>query len=109
MKLLFKVYYVSASIPTSLSIANVGLDNELNCTEGRNLMIRCSAVGGDPAPDVKLLISEYVVTVAKQSVQFILSSVNRSYDGQHVTCLAGYEDIFYYPLKESARIYLKCE
>lgn len=92
-----------------MSIENVGLDKYLNGIEGHNLMIRCSAVGGDPAPDVKLLISESPVKTAKQSVQYTLSSVNRSYDGQNVTCLAGYEDISYYPFNDSARIFLKCE
>lgn len=103
------ITYVSANTPTSVFIENVGLEKNLNGIEGRNLTIRCSAVGGDPAPDVKLLISESVVTVAKSSVQYTLSSVNRSYDGQNITCLAGYDEIPYYPLNDSARIYLKCE
>lgn len=90
-------------------IENVGLDKYLDGIEGHNLMIRCSAEGGDPAPNVKLLISESFVKTAKKSVQYTLSSVIRSYDGQNVTCLAGYEEIFYYPLNDSARIFLKCE
>lgn len=90
-----------------MRIENVGLDKKLNGIEGRDLVIRCSAVGGDSAPDVKLLISKSVVTVAKQSVQYTLSSVNRSYDGQNVTCSAGFDEISY--LNNTSRIYLKCE
>ncbi|CAG2233539.1 unnamed protein product [Mytilus edulis] len=85
------------------------VDKKLNGIEGQNLIIRCSAVGGDPAPNVKLLISDSVVAVSKQSVQNTLSSVNRSHDGQNVQCMAGYEEIHYYPLNDTARIYLKCE
>ncbi|XP_076109449.1 uncharacterized protein LOC143078475 [Mytilus galloprovincialis] len=98
---------ICSNIPSSVSLKNVGLDKKLNGIEGQNLIIRCSVVGGDPAPDVKLLISQSVVTVAKYSVQYTLSSVIRSYDGQNVQCLAGYEEIHYYPLNDSARIYLK--
>lgn len=100
---------VSADTPSNVSIERVGLDKKINGIEGRNLIIKCSAVGGDPAPDVKLLISESVVKVAKQSVQYTLSSVKRSNDGQNVTCLAGYEEISFYPLNDSAIFYLKCE
>lgn len=102
------ITYVSVNIPTSVSINNAGVDKNLNDTQGQNLVIKCSAVGGDPQPDVKLLTSGSAVKLAKQSVQYTLSSVNRSYDGQNVTCLAGYEEILYYPLNDSARIYLKC-
>ncbi|XP_076109450.1 nephrin-like [Mytilus galloprovincialis] len=75
---------VITNIPSSVSLENVGLDKQLNGIEGQNLIIRCSVVGGDPAPDVKLLISQSVVTVAKYSVQYTLSSVIRSYDDQNV-------------------------
>ncbi|XP_063442099.1 cell adhesion molecule 2-like [Mytilus trossulus] len=98
---------VITNLPSGVLIGNVGLDKKLIGTEGENLIIRCFAVGGVPAPDVKLLISESVIKVAKSSVQFTLSSVHRSYDGQNITCLAGYEEIPNYPFNESARIYLK--
>lgn len=87
-----------------MSIENVGLDKKINGIEGRDLVIRCSAVDGDSAPDVKLLISKSVVTVAKSSAQFTLSSVNRSYDDQNITCLSGFDEISNYPLNDSARI-----
>ncbi|OPL32759.1 low titin quality protein, partial [Mytilus galloprovincialis] len=78
-----------ANIPTGMSIENVGLDKYLNGIEGHNLMIRCSAVGGDPAPDVKLLISESPVKTAKQSVHKAISSYIqfglRSNRGYHTT------------------------
>ncbi|VDI65477.1 Hypothetical predicted protein [Mytilus galloprovincialis] len=98
---------VITNIPTSVSLENVGLDKKLNGKEGQNLIIRCSAVGGNPVPDVKLLISESVVAVSKQSVQYTLSYVNRSHDGQNIQCMAGYEEMHYYPLNDTARIYLK--
>lgn len=101
--------YVSANIPTSVRIENVGLDKKLNGTEGQNLIIRCSAVGGDPPPDVNLKISESTGSVAKQYVQLTLIPLQRFHDGQIVGCLAGYGEMSYYPLNDSARIYLKCK
>ncbi|XP_063442108.1 cell adhesion molecule 2-like [Mytilus trossulus] len=98
---------VITNLPSSLSMENVGVDKILNGIEGNNLVITCHANGGEPKPDVKLLIPDSVVKIAKETVQYALEPVNRFYDGKNVTCLAGYEEISYYPLNDSAKIYLK--
>ncbi|CAC5405059.1 unnamed protein product [Mytilus coruscus] len=95
--------------PSSVRIDNVNIDSKLLGTEGQLLVIRCTAIGGQPAPDVNIIFAGSVITTGKQSVQHTLSTVTRSYDRQTVTCQAGYKEIAYYPLTNSVLIYLNCK
>ncbi|CAC5359013.1 unnamed protein product [Mytilus coruscus] len=91
--------------PSAITIENVTPDNKIPGIEGQDMTIKCTAVGGQPASDVKLVIlgSTYI---GKQSAQHTFKPV-RANDGSDVTCRAGYEDIRYYPLNTTAYIYLK--
>ncbi|CAG2192879.1 unnamed protein product [Mytilus edulis] len=92
--------------PVSLNIVNMLPDYKLQGTEGMNLIITCTAIGGQPQPDLKLLISGSTVATGKQSLQHTLPKLSRSYDRMIITCHAGYEIISYFPLMESAKLYL---
>ncbi|XP_052063074.1 nephrin-like [Mytilus californianus] len=91
--------------PSAITIENVTPDNKIPGIEGQDMTIKCTAVGGQPAPDIKLVIlgSTYI---GKQSAQHTFKPVGAN-DGSDVTCRAGYEDIRYHPLNTTAYIYLK--
>lgn len=84
-------------------------DYKLQGTEGIDLIITCTAIGGQPQPDLKLLISGSTVATGKQSLQHTLPKLSRSYDQRIITCHAGYEIISYFPLMESTKLYLLCK
>ena len=69
----------------------------------------CKAVGGKPAPNVVLIIDGQTVTSQTQSVQYILTTINRSYDHKTVTCQASNPSYSQIPLTDSALIYLNCK
>lgn len=95
-------------MPFNVTIKNTEPDNSLHGTEGQTIHIECMAIGGEPQPDVKLLITGKVISAGKQSVQHTISAV-RSHDGQTIICKAGYESISNFPLNDSANIYLNCK
>ncbi|XP_071133273.1 protein turtle-like [Mytilus edulis] len=92
--------------PVSVKMDNVLLDDKLQGTEGLDLIITCRAVGGKPAPDVKLLIAGSTVASGIQSLQHTLPSINRSNDRKTIVCYAGYEEISHYALSDSVNLYL---
>ena len=95
--------------PTSLSIENVTPENRLLGTEGQDLTVSCKAVGGKPAPNVILIIDGQTLESQTQTVQRILTAINRSYDGKSVTCQASHADYLQIPMTVSALIYLNCK
>ncbi|XP_052075802.1 uncharacterized protein LOC127713875 [Mytilus californianus] len=90
--------------PTYISIENVTPDNRISGIEGHDMTIRCTATGGQPSHDIKLVILGYTY-LGKQSAQHTFKPV-RSNDSSNVTCLAGYEEINSYPLSTSSNIHL---
>ncbi|XP_071172182.1 neural cell adhesion molecule 1-like [Mytilus edulis] len=91
--------------PTTVSLDNLTPDNRIPGIEGQYMTITCTAVGGNPAPDIKLVILGSTYT-GKQSTQYTFLP-NSSMEGSTVTCQTGYTDINYYPLNVSAHIHLK--
>lgn len=87
-------------------IENVLQDDKLQGIEGLDLIITCTAKGGQPQPDLKLIISGSTVATGKQSLQHTLSTISRSYDRKTLTCYAGNEEISHYSLAYSAKVYL---
>ncbi|XP_071175221.1 uncharacterized protein [Mytilus edulis] len=69
------------------------------------MTINCTAVGGQPPPEITLVILGTTYT-GNQSRHHTFSP-QRSDDGHNVTCQAGYTDINHYPLTVSAQIHLK--
>lgn len=92
-----------------MKIDNVSLEGKLQGTEGLDLKISCRADGGKPLPDVKLIISGVTFATGKQSIQQTLPKVKRAIDRKTITCKAGYEEFLYYPLVDSANLYLNCK
>lgn len=92
-----------------MNIDNVLEDEKLQGTEGNDLIITCRAVGGQPQPDLKLLISGIIVATGKQSLHFTLLNISRSYDRKTITCYAGNEEISHYQIVDSAKLYLNCK
>ncbi|CAC5384326.1 unnamed protein product [Mytilus coruscus] len=92
--------------PSSVDIDNVLEDNKLQGTEGLVLLITCRAVGGKLQPDLKLTIAGSTVATDKQSLQYTLLKISRSYDRKTITCYAGNEEISRYQLVDSAKLYL---
>ena len=81
-------YYFTVP-PSSLSIENVTPENNrLLGTEGQDLSVSCKAVGGTPSPNVVLIIDGQTLANQIQSVQHILTVIDRSYDRTTVTCQA---------------------
>lgn len=95
--------------PISVHIDNVLPDEKLQGTEGLDLKITCTAVGGKPPPNVKLIISESTVATGNQFLQHTLATINRSNDRRTITCYAGHEEISHYPHIDSAKLYLFCK
>ncbi|XP_071175218.1 synaptogenesis protein syg-2-like [Mytilus edulis] len=91
--------------PTTVSLDNVTPDNKIPGIEGQGMTIKCTAVGGQPPPDVKLEILGSTYT-GKQSAQHTFRPLS-SNDGSTVTCLAGYTDLNYFPFNTTAYIHLK--
>ncbi|XP_063447530.1 nephrin-like isoform X2 [Mytilus trossulus] len=92
--------------PSSVIIENVLQDDKLQGTEGIDLLITCTAIGGQPQPDLKLIISGSTVATGKQSLQHTLTKISRSHDRETLTCYAGNEEISHYSLAKSAKVYL---
>lgn len=82
-------------------------DNTIPGIEGQYMTIKCTAVGGQPPPDVKLEVLGNTCT-GKRSAQCRLNP-QRSDDGSTVMCRAGYTDINYYPLNTTAFMHLECK
>ena len=83
--------------PSSLLVQNKTPNNRLLGTEGQNLVVQCTAVGGDPVPDVTLHIPGLLaVPRGKQSVTYRLQAVERSWDGQTINCTARNNSIINY-------------
>ncbi|CAC5411897.1 unnamed protein product [Mytilus coruscus] len=90
--------------PTNITIENVTPNSRIPGIEGQDMTIKCTATGGQPAPDIKLIILGSPYT-GKQSVQHTFKPLGTN-DGSNVTCLAGYQEINSYPLSTSANIHL---
>ena len=96
--------------PSRLSIENVTPENNrLLGTEGQDLSVSCTAVGGTPAPVVVLIIDGLTVASQTQTVQHTLTTINRSYDKKTVTCQASNPDYSHNSLTDIAVIYLNCK
>ncbi|XP_052063061.1 kin of IRRE-like protein 3 [Mytilus californianus] len=91
--------------PTALIIDNVTPDNKVPGIEGQYMTLKCTAVGGQPAPDVNLVILGLNYT-GKQSAHHTFNP-QRLNDGSTVTCQAGYKEIQHYPLNTTTHIHLK--
>ncbi|CAC5403968.1 unnamed protein product [Mytilus coruscus] len=91
--------------PTALIIDNVTPDNNVPGIEGQDMTLKCTAVGGQPAPDVNLVILGLNYT-GKQSAHHTFNP-QRHNDGSTVTCQAGYKEIKHYPLNTTTYIHLK--
>lgn len=81
------------------------LDNRIPGIEGQDMSIKCTAVGGQPPPDMQLVILGSTFN-GKQSTQHTFKPVS-SHDGSTITCQAGYTDINYFQLNTTAYIHLK--
>ena len=92
--------------PTSLSIDNVTPENRLLGTEGKDLTVSCTAVGGTPAPNVVLIIDGQTLTSQIQTAELTLNAINRSYDHKTVTCQASNPAYSQISLTDAAVIYL---
>jgi hypothetical protein len=97
------VYTVPSS---SLTIENVVPNNRLLGTEGQDLILSCKAVGGRPVHNVVLKIDEQTVASQPQTVQYTLTTINKSYDRKTVTCQASHADYSQDSLTDTAVIYL---
>ena len=95
--------------PSSLTIENVTPKKRLLGTESQDLTVSCKAVGGTPAPNVVLIINGETVANQTQSVQYILTAINRSYDRKTVTCQASHPAYSQDREGDSAVIYLNCK
>lgn len=100
-----KTYFVVG--PTSIVFENLSSSDKLNGIEGQDMTIKCTAVGGQPAPDVKLVILGSTYTGTQSAEHTFIP--NKSNDGSTVTCKAGYNQISYNPIKTMANIYLMCK
>ena len=69
----------------------------------------CKAVGGKPAPNVVLIIDGQTLASQTQTVQSMLTTINRSYDRKTVTCQANNPAYSQNPMNVSALIYLNCK
>ena len=104
------ISYYFTEPPSSFRIENVTPGtNRLLGTEGQDLTLLCKAVGGNPAPDVILIIDGQTLANKTQSVQYRLTAINRSYDRTTVKCQASNPDYSQNPMTDSAVIYLKCK
>jgi hypothetical protein len=92
-----------------LNIENVTPENRLLRTEGQDLTVPCTAVGGTPAPNVVLKIDGQSVASQTQSVQYTLNTISRSYDRKTVTCQASHAEYSQNTMTVSALIYLNCK
>ena len=101
-------YYFAVS-PTSLSIENVTPEHRLLGTEGHDLTLSCKAVGGEPAPNVVVIIDGQSLANQTQIVQHTLTTIKRFYDRKTVTCQASHADYSQNPITDSAVIYLHCK
>jgi translation initiation factor IF-2 len=101
-------YYFTVS-PSSLRIEKVTPENRLLGTEGHDLTVSCKAEGGKPAPIVILIIDGQALGNKTQTVQHILTAINRSYDHKTVTCQASNLVNSQNSLTDSAVIYLNCK
>lgn len=98
-------YDIIAVGPTYITIENLTPDNKIPGLEGQGMTIKCTAIGGQPPPDIKLVLLGSTYT-GKQSALHTFSP-QRSDDGHNVTCQAGYAYINHYPLTVSAHMHLK--
>ena len=103
------IHYCFTVPPSSLTIENVTPANRLFGSEGQDLTVSCKAVGGNPAPNVALIIDGQSVANRVQLVQYTLTAMSRSYDHKTVTCQASNSAYSQNSLIDSAMIYLNCK
>ena len=85
--LCLKNVFCTTVSPSSVSFENVIPPSRLR-TEGQDLTVSCKTVGGTPSPNVVLIIDGQTLANQIQSVQHILTVIDRSYDRTTVTCQA---------------------
>ena len=95
--------------PSSLRIEKVTPEHRLLGTEGQDLPVSCKAEGGKPAPNVILMIDGQALGNTTQTVQHILTAINRFYDHKTVTCQASNPVYSQILLTDSADTYLNCK
>ena len=88
---------------------NVTPQNRLLGTEGQDLTVSCKAVGGTPAPNVALILDGQTVASQPQSVQYTLTTINRSYDRRTVTCQASNPAYSQDSMTDSVVMYISCK
>jgi hypothetical protein len=71
--------------------------------------VSCKAERGTPSPNVVLIIDGQTVASQTQTLQYTLTTINRSYDRKTVTCQANHADYSQNPMTVSAVIYLICK
>ena len=92
-----------------MNIKNVTPENRLLGTEGQDLTVSCTAVGGKPPPNVVLIIDGQTVANKTKTAQHTLTAINRSSDRKTVTCQASHADYSQDPMSDSGVIYLNCK
>ncbi|CAC5394843.1 GPA33 [Mytilus coruscus] len=90
--------------PTAVSLDNMTPDNKIPGIEGQDMTIKCTAVGGQPPPDVNLEILGFTYT-GTQLAQYTFKPY-RDNDDLNVTCKTGYSVIDFFPLTTAAHIHL---
>ena len=95
--------------PSSLNIENVTPDSRLLGTESQDLTVSCKAEGGTPSPNVVLIIDGQTLANQTLTVQYTLTTINRSYDRKTITCHSNHADYSQNPMTVSAEIYLNCK
>ncbi|VDI47471.1 Hypothetical predicted protein [Mytilus galloprovincialis] len=91
--------------PTQLAFQNSSTVNRLIGTEGQDLLIECTADGGQPAPTLSLLVLGTIVQTGVQELRYILQNIPRIYDTTNVSCEAN-SDALDIPMTTTTLIYL---
>ncbi|XP_071176510.1 kin of IRRE-like protein 3 [Mytilus edulis] len=81
------------------------MDNKLEGTEGTDLLIRCTAEGGKPPPDVKVTILDGTGSNGIKEVNYTIPTISRDYHRRTIVCKAT-SNAFNISMTATAHIYL---
>lgn len=107
MALFLLCIYFSIAPPTRLYY-NGSMDNKLEGTEGTDLLIRCTAEGGKPPPDVKVTILDGTGSNGIKEVNYTIPTISRDYHRRTIVCKAT-SNAFNISMTATAHIYLNCK
>lgn len=99
------LYWCIIEQPTQLAFQNASTVNRLIGTEGQDLLIECTADGGQPAPALSLVVLGTSVQTGVQELRYILRNIPRIYDTTNVSCEAN-SDALDIPMTATTIIYL---